>query len=149
MLFEIEGDICVRVIRIRSDFLLVVLLKFIVYKNFKYVINEKGFFLQYEYDEIDDLVKLIVYCVILLFCFFVELLINVFIVDFFKSMVDYFDKQLILYKLLRVDKIRIICLDVLEKMGYKFFELVKSIRYQFLIFLNGLLNRLILNCYLD
>lgn len=44
MLFETEGDTRVRVIRIRSDSLPVVSSKLIVYKNFKHVINEKGFF---------------------------------------------------------------------------------------------------------
>lgn len=149
MLFETEGDTRVRVIRIRSDSLPVVSTKLIVYKNFKHVINEKGFFLQHEYDEIDDLAKLIAYRVILSFCSSIESLINAFTVDLPKSMADYFDKQLTLHKPLRADKIRIICSDVLEKMGYKPFESAKSTRYQLPIFLNGLSNRLILNRYLD
>lgn len=45
MLCDMEEDICIRVILIRSEFILVVLLKFFVYKNFKYVINEKKIFL--------------------------------------------------------------------------------------------------------
>lgn len=128
MLFETEGDTRVRVIRIRSDSLPVVSTKLIVYKNFKHVINEKGFFLQHEYDEIDDLAKLIAYRVILSFCSSIESLINAFTVDLPKSMADYFDKQLTLHKPLRADKIRIICSDVLEKMGYKPFESAKSTR---------------------
>lgn len=130
MLFETEGDTRVRVIRIKSDSLPVVSSKLIVYKNFKHVINEKGFFLQHEYDEIDDLAKVIANRVISSFCSSAESLINAFTVDLPKSMADYFDKQLPLDKPLRADKIRLICSDVLEKMGYKPFESTKSTRYQ-------------------
>lgn len=122
MLLEMEEDTRIRVILIRSKSLPVVLSKLIVYKNFKHVINEKGFFLQHEYEEIDDVAKMIAYRVISSFCSSVESLINAFTADLRRSMADYFDKQL------TAVKIRKICLEVLEKTGYKPFGSTKSTR---------------------
>lgn len=56
-----DGDNFIKVILIMSKFLLIVKVKLIVYKKYKYVINEKKIFLKYEYEEFDDVVKLIVY----------------------------------------------------------------------------------------
>lgn len=122
MLLEMEEDTRIRVILIRSKSLPVVLSKLIVYKNFKHVINEKGFFLQHEYEEIDDVAKMIAYRVISSFCSSVESLINAFTADLRRSMADYFDKQL------TAVKIRKICSEVLEKTGYKPFGSTKSTR---------------------
>lgn len=123
MLFETEEDTRIRVILIRSKSLPVVSAKRIVYKNFKQVINEKGIFLQHEYDEIDDVAKLIAYRVILSFCSSVESLVNAFTADLPKSMADYFNESL------TAKQIRIICSDVLENTGYKLFGSAKSTRY--------------------
>lgn len=122
-MFETEEDTRIRVILIRSKSLPVVSAKLIVYKNFKHVINEKGFFLQHEYDGIDDVAKLIAYRVILSFCSSVESLVNAFTADLPKSMADYFNKAL------TAKQIRIICSDVLENTGYKPFGSAKSTRY--------------------
>lgn len=145
MLLEMEEDTRIRVILIRSKSLPVVLSKLIVYKNFKHVINEKGFFLQHEYEEIDDVAKMIAYRVISSFCSSVESLINAFTADLRRSMADYFDKQL------TAVKIRKICLEVLEKTGYKPFGSTKSTRYQAAIFFfyNELSSKLLLNSILD
>lgn len=123
MLFETEEDTRIRVILIRSKSLPVVSAKLIVYKNFKHVINEKGVFLQHEYDGFDDVAKLIAYRVILSFCSSVESLVNAFTADLPKSMADYFNKPL------TAKQIRIICSDVLENTGYKPFGSAKSTRY--------------------
>lgn len=119
-----EGD-CVKVILISSDFILVVLVKLIVYKNFKCVINEKEIYLQYEYEDFDNVVKLIVYNIVLLFCFYFDLLIYMFINDFYKIMVDNFDK------LLKIEEIRKMCFNVFERIVkiYKLFGLVRVFRY--------------------
>lgn len=123
MLFETEEDTRIRVMLIRSKSLPVVSAKLIVYKNFKHVINEKGVFLQHEYDGIDDVAKLIAYRVILSFCSSVESLVNAFTADLPKSMADYFNEPL------TAKQIRIICSDVLENTGYKLFGSAKSTRY--------------------
>lgn len=128
MLFEMEEDTRTRVILIRSKYLPVVLSKLIVYKNFKHVINEKGFFLQHEYEEIDDVAKMIAYRVISSFCSSVESLINAFTADLRRNMAFYFDKQL------TAEKVGKICSKVLGKTGYKPFGSTKSTRCQPAIF---------------
>lgn len=144
MLFETEEDTRTRVILIRSESLPVVSSKLIVFKNFKHVINEKGFFLQHEYEEFDDVAKLIAYHVISSFCSSVESVINSFTADLRKSMTIHDDKSL------TAKHIRKICWNVFENTGYKPFGSTKSTRYQTgNIFLNELLNRLLLNRNID
>lgn len=144
MLFETEEDTRIRVILIRSESLPVVSSKLIVYKNFKHVINEKGFFLQHEYEEFDDVAKLIAYHVISSFCSSVESVINAFTADLRKSMNIHED---IAYG---AKYIRYICWNVFQNTGYKPFGSTKSTRYQTgNIFLNELLNRLLLKRNID
>lgn len=87
-------DNCIRVILICSGFILVVLLKLIVYKIFRCVINENEIYLYYEYEDFDDIVKLIVNNIVLLFCFYFDLVIYVIYNDFYKIMFYNYDKFL-------------------------------------------------------
>lgn len=81
MLCDMEEDTRIRVILIRSESIPVVSSKLFVYKNFKHAINEKKIFLQHEYDDFDDLAKLIAYRLFSLFCSSVESIVNAFTMD--------------------------------------------------------------------
>lgn len=58
--FNWEENNYIRIILIMSKYLLVVQVKLIVFKKYEYVIKEKNIFLQYVFDEFDEVVKLVV-----------------------------------------------------------------------------------------
>lgn len=109
MLCDIEEDTRIRVILIRSESIPVVSSKRFVYKHFKHAINEKRIFLQHEYDDFDDLAKLIAYRLFSSFCSSVESIVNAFTMDLQKIMLDNCDRQM------TVKEIEQTCLDVLKK----------------------------------
>lgn len=103
-----EGD-CVKVILISSDSIPVVSAKLIAYKNFKRVINEKEIYLQHEYEDFDNVAKLIAYNIVSSFCLYLDSLIHTFTNDLHKIMVDNYDKPL------KTEEIRKMCFDVFER----------------------------------
>lgn len=124
MLFDMEEDTRVRVILIRSQSLPVVSSKLYAYKNFKHVIHEKGIFLQHEYEDFDDLAKLIAYRLFSLFCSSIESIVNAFKMDLQKIMTDNFDR------LMTAKEIKQTCLAVFNETAYKPFGSTGMPRYQ-------------------
>lgn len=125
MLFDMEEDTRIRVILIRSQSLPVVSSKLIVYKNFKHAINEKRIFLQHEYEDFDDLAKLIAYRLFLSFCSSIESMINALTMDLQKIMLDNCDR------LMTAEEIEQTCLDIFNETAYKPFGSTQILlRYQ-------------------
>lgn len=113
MLFEISEDNRIKVMLIRSQFLPVVPSKLLVYKSFKHEINEKNIYLQHEYEDFDDVAKLIAYRLLSSFCSSLESMIYIFTTDLQNIMSDNFNK------LLTADEIKEICIDSFKKTAYK------------------------------
>lgn len=63
-------------ILIRSNGILIVKIKFVVYRKYCDVIISKNIFLYYEYEEINEIVKLVVYKRVFFYCNFFELVVN-------------------------------------------------------------------------
>lgn len=127
MLFKTSEDKRIRVMLIRSQFLPVIPSKLFVYKSFKHEINEKEMFLQHEYEDFDDVAKLIAFRVLSSFCSSLESMIHVFTIHLREMMSDNFDK------LLSAGEIKEMCLDTIVKTTYESF--VKRRRYQACTFL--------------
>lgn len=89
-----DDDNPTKVILITSKSLPIVKAKLTVYKKYKHVINERKIFLHHEYEEFDDVAKMVAYQKVVAFCSFVESLINSFSVDFYKIITDYVGKSL-------------------------------------------------------
>lgn len=107
-----EGN-CVKVILISSDSIPVVSAKLVAYKNFKRVINEKEIYLQHEYEDFDNVAKLIAYNIVSSFCLYLDSLIHTFTNDLHKIMFDNYDKQL------KRKQVREMCFDVFGKNAKK------------------------------
>lgn len=123
MLFKTSEDKRIRVMLIRSQFLPVIASKLIVYKSFKHEINENEIFLQHEYEDYDDVAKLIAYRLLSSFCSSLESMIYAFTTDLQENMSDEFDK------LLTTENIKEICLNTFMETAYKPFG-KRTTRYQ-------------------
>lgn len=118
-------DNCIKVMLISSDSIPIVSAKLIAYKNFKRVINEKEIYLQHEYEDFDDVAKLIAYNLVSSFCLSLDSVINTFTNDLYKIMFDNYDKPL------KATQIRQMCSDVFERTAYTRIQFgsTKVIRY--------------------
>lgn len=124
-LYQMEEDTSVAVILIRSEFLPVVSSKVLVYKNFKHVITEKKIFLQHEYEEFDDVAKLIAFRILSLFCSSISSVIHAFTIELYgKIMTD--DST----KMLTSKQIKEICSGVFQRTGYGPFGSKRRGRYK-------------------
>lgn len=119
-----EGN-CVTVMLISSDSIPVVSAKLVAYKNFKRVINEKEIYLQHEYEDFDNVAKLIAYNIVSSFCLYLDSLIDTFTNDLHKIMFDNYDKQL------KRKQVREMCFDVFGKNAkkHKLFGSAGAMRY--------------------
>lgn len=117
MLFERSEDKRIKVMLIRSQFLPVIPSKRIVYKSFKHEINEEEIFLQHEYEDFDDVAKLIAFRLLSSFCSSLETIIYSLTTDLHENMSDQFDK------LLTAEEIKEICLNTFMKIACKPFGL--------------------------
>lgn len=113
MLSEINEDNRLRIILIRSQCLPVVSSKLMVYKNFKHEINEKEIFLQHEYEDFDDVAKLIANRFLSSFCSYLESMIHAFTIDLQKTMIDNFNR------LLTAKEIKHICFKTFDEIVCK------------------------------
>lgn len=102
---------CTKVMLISSDSIPVVSAKLIAYKNFQRVINKKEIYLQHEYEDFDNVAKLIAYNIVSSFCLSLDSLIHTFTNGLHKVMLDDYDKPL------KAKQIRAICFDVFETAG--------------------------------
>lgn len=107
--FKVKRDTCINVLLIRSDYLPVVSSKLLVYKNFQHLIKEKEIFVQHEYDDFDDVAKLIANKLFSSFCSFVESMIHAFTIDLHKIFTDKSDQTL------EAKKIKSLCLNVFKR----------------------------------
>lgn len=80
-----------------------------VYKKYKHIINERKLFLQHEYEEFDDVAKMVAYQKLMSFCSSVESVINAFSVDLYKIVTDYVGKPL------TANKIKEMCLKAFNE----------------------------------
>lgn len=121
-----DDDNCIKVMLISSDSIPVVSAKLLAYKNFKRVINEKEIYLQHEYEDFDDVAKLIAYNIVSSFCLSLDSVINAFTNDLYKIMFDKYDKPL------EAMQIKQMCRDVFKRTAYtaKLFGSTKAIRYK-------------------
>lgn len=103
MLCKRSEDQRIKVMLIRSQFLPVIPSKRIVYKSFKHEINEQEIFLQHEYEDFDDVAKLIAFRLLSSFCSSLESIIYSLTTDLHENMSDEFDK------LLTAEEIKDIC----------------------------------------
>lgn len=113
-MFSIPEDNCIRVILISSDSLPVVSSKLIAYKTFKRAINRNEIYLQHEYEDFDDVAKLIANNILTSFCHFLDFIIHVFNNDLHKIMFDNYDKPL------HVMEIRQYIHDVFKRFAHKY-----------------------------
>lgn len=104
-------DYLTRVILIKSKCVPKDDAKLTVFSNFKHVINKRQpvIILQHENDEFNDVAKFIAYQMLSQFCTFIESVINAFTIDLPKIISDYPEK------LLTVEKIHHLCLEVFER----------------------------------
>lgn len=124
MLFKRSEDKRIKVMLIRSQFLPVIPSKRLVYKSFKHEINEEEIYLQHEYEDFDDVAKLIAYRLLSSFCSSLESIIYGLTTDLHENMSDEFDK------LLTAEEIKEICWNTFKKMTYKSFgQRTTSFRY--------------------
>lgn len=124
-LYQMEKDTRVAVMLIRSEFLPVVSSKLLVYKNFKHVITEKKIFLQHEYEEFDNVAKLIAFRILSLFCSSIESVIHAFTIALCeKIMTD--DPT----KMLTAKQIKDLCSGVFQRTGYGPFGSNRRGRYK-------------------
>uniref|UniRef100_A0A8W8NLM9 Uncharacterized protein n=1 Tax=Magallana gigas TaxID=29159 RepID=A0A8W8NLM9_MAGGI len=77
-LFYSNEENIARIILIRSDSIPVIEAKLAVYRNYKHLIIQRNIWLQHEYEEFDEVAKLIAYERLSSICVSIELLINVF-----------------------------------------------------------------------
>lgn len=121
-----DDDNCIKVMLISSDSIPVVSAKLLAYKNFKRVINEKEIYLQHEYEDFDDVAKLIAYNIVSSFCLSLDSVINAFTNDLYKIMFDKYDKPL---KAMQIEQM---CRDVFKRTAYtaKLFGSTKAKRYK-------------------
>lgn len=103
MLCKRSEDQRIKVMLIRSQYLPVIPSKRIVYKSFKHEINEQEIFLQHEYEDFDDVAKLIAFRLLSSFCSSLESIIYSLTTDLHENMSDEFDK------LLTAEEIKDIC----------------------------------------
>lgn len=103
MLCKRSEDKRIKVMLIRSQFLPVIPSKRIVYKSFKHEINEQEIFLQHEYEDFDDVAKLIAFRLLSSFCSSLESIIYSLTTDLHENMSDAFDE------LLTAEEIKDIC----------------------------------------
>lgn len=113
-MFTIPKDNCIRVILISSDSIPVVSSKLIAYKTFKRAINRNEIYLQHEYEDFDDVAKLIANNILTSFCLFLDFMIHAFNNDLHKIMFDNYDKPL------NVMKIREDFHDVLKRFAHEY-----------------------------
>lgn len=89
-----DDDNPTKVILITSKSLPIVKAKLTVYKKYKHVINERKIFLHHEYEEFDDVAKMVAYQKVVAFCSFVESVIYSFSVDLYEIITDFVGKSL-------------------------------------------------------
>lgn len=110
-----DEDNPTKIILITSKYLPIVKAKLIVYKKYKHTINERKIFLQHEYDEFDEVAKMVAYQKLMAFCTSVESVIKAFSVDLYKIITEYVGKPL------RANKIKKMCLKALRKSKHQRF----------------------------
>lgn len=110
----VDADNTTKVILITCKFLPIVKAKLTVYKKYKHVINEKKLFLKHEYEEFDDVAKMVAYHELMAFCSSVESVINAISVDLYKFITDYKGKPLTAHK------IRELCLKAFNESQHYF-----------------------------
>lgn len=89
-----DDDNPTKVILITSKSLPIVKAKLTVYKKYKNVINARKIFLHHEYEEFDDVAKMVAHQKVVAFCSFVESVIHSLSVDLYKIITDYVGKSL-------------------------------------------------------
>lgn len=65
-----------------------------VYKKYKHVINKRTIFLQHEYEDYDDVAKVVVCQQLMSFCTFIESVQNSFTVDLYNMITNCIDTPL-------------------------------------------------------
>lgn len=118
-------DNCIRVILIRSGSIPVVSSKLIAYKTFRRAINENEIYLHHEYEDFDDIAKLIANNIVSSFCLYLDLVIHAIHNDLHKIMFYNYDKPL------KATEIRQMCSDVFNRIAHKYkpFGSTKTWRY--------------------
>lgn len=107
-------DNCINVFLIRSGSIPVVSSKLIAYKTFRRAINENEIFLQHEYEDFDDMAKLIANKIFSSFCLYLDLVIHALTNDLHKLMFYNYDKPL------KATDIRQMCSDVFNGIAQKY-----------------------------
>lgn len=79
---------------ITSKFLPVVKAKLMVYEKYKHTINARKIYLQHEYEEFDNIAKLVAFNHLRSFCTYIESIINAFTVDFYQIFTTHVDRPL-------------------------------------------------------
>lgn len=82
------------VMLITSKFLPVVKAKLMVYKKYKHTINARKIFLQHEYEEFDNVAKMVAFKHLRSFCTYIESIINAFTVDLYQIVTAHVDRPL-------------------------------------------------------
>lgn len=83
-----------------------------VYKKYKHIISEKKIFLQHEYEEFDEVAKMVAYEHLMTFCTSVESVINAFSVDLYKLITDSKEEPL------TIPKIKHLCSTAFDESHY-------------------------------
>lgn len=113
-----DGDNPSKIILISCKSLKIVKAKLRVYKKYKHTINERKLFLQHEYEEFDDVAKMVAYQKLKSFCSYVESVKNAFSVDLYKIITDYVGKPL------TASKIKEMCIKAFHERYLKLIDII-------------------------